>query len=329
MNRLSFLVMAGALLAPLWLAAQLPPGQYNLDDYVRQTGASITFSDSPYLAGRGLPPVEERLPKNPLVVQTWEEHGRYGGTLTWTEYTIDHDVYLRHLNAVKLLEIAPSASNHRYDYLGATIQPSILETWEQSDDATQFMFRIREGLKWSDGAPVTTDDVRYAFEDVYFNEEITPTLPRWANWGGEPVQVSIVDDYSFSLKFAKSYGLFLGQVSQQPAGRLMRPSHYMKQYHKDYTDMADILPVMKEQGYDEGEWGKFYYLVRRRRHGLGQPHPDPLPERDRGTVAASVARDRGAQPRRVHPGAQPLLLQDRPDRPAAPLHRPCPPRVRE
>ena len=258
MKRLSLIVVAGVLLAPLWLAAQLPPGQYNLDDYVRQTGASITFSDSPYLAGRGLPPVEERLPKNPLVMQTWEEHGRYGGTLTWTEYTIDHDVYLRHLNAVKLLEIAPSASNHRYDYLGATIQPSILESWEQSGDATEFTFRIREGLKWSDGAPVTTDDVRYAFDDVYFNEEITPTLPRWANWGGEPVQVSIVDDYSFSLTFAKSYGLFLGQVSQQPAGYFMRPSHYMKQYHKDYTDMEKIVPVMQEQGYDTAEWGKFY-----------------------------------------------------------------------
>ena len=159
---------------------------------------------------------------------------------------------------MKLLEIAPSASNHRYDYLGATLQPSILESWEQSDDAMQFAFRIREGLKWSDGAPVTTDDVRYAFEDVYFNEEITPNLPSWARWGGEPVQVSIVDDYSFSLTFAKSYGLFLGQVSQQPAGRFMRPSHYMKQYHKDYTDMEKILSVMKEQGYDEAEWGKFY-----------------------------------------------------------------------
>ena len=283
MKKLSLFVVAWALLAPVLLTAGgaeetvapeaggdaaadaamakeggLPPGQYNLDEYVRQTGASITFSDSPYLAGRGLPPVEERLPKNPLVMETWMEHGRYGGTLTWTEYTIDHGHYLRHLNAVKLLEIAPSASNHRYDYLGATFQPSILETWEQSDDATQFTFRIREGLKWSDGVPVTTDDVRYAFDDVYFNEEITPKLPSWARWGGEPVQVSIVDDYSFSLSFAKSYGLFLGQVSQQPAGRFMRPSHYMKQYHKDYTDMADILPVMQEQGYDAAEWGKFY-----------------------------------------------------------------------
>ena len=68
---------------------RLPIGQYNMDEYVRQTGAEIVFSESPFLAGKGLPPVEERLPENPVVMETWMEDGKYGGTLTWTEYTID------------------------------------------------------------------------------------------------------------------------------------------------------------------------------------------------------------------------------------------------
>ena len=100
---------------------RLPIGQYNMDDYVRRTGAEIVYSESPYLAGRGLPPIEERLPDNPVVMETWNEDGKYGGTLTWTEYTIDYDHYLRHLNAVQLMEIAPSASNHRYNFVGAEI----------------------------------------------------------------------------------------------------------------------------------------------------------------------------------------------------------------
>ena len=91
-------------------AERLPIGQYNMDEYVRQTGAEIVFSESPFLAGKGLPPIEERLPENPVVMETWMEDGKYGGTLTWTEYTIDYDHYLRHLNAVNLLEIAPSAA---------------------------------------------------------------------------------------------------------------------------------------------------------------------------------------------------------------------------
>lgn len=260
MKRVMILAAACALLAPAWSSAGgsaesavpeaageaapsaaattgkegLAAGQYNLDEYLRRTGADITFSDSPYLAGRGLPPVEQRLPANPLVMETWMEHGRYGGTLTWTEYTIDHDTYLRHLNAVKLLEIAPSASNHRYDYLGATIQPSIIETWEQNAAATQFTFRIREGLRWSDGAPVTTADVRYAFDDVYFNEEITPQLPRWANWGGTPVEVEIIDDYSFSLTFAKPYG--------QAISLALDRNEIRKSIFLDFGRIAQVAP---------------------------------------------------------------------------------------
>ena len=156
------------------------------------------------------------------------------------------------------MEIAPSASNHRYNFVGAEIQPSVLERWEQNDAADEFTFTIRKGLKWSDGVPVTTEDVRYAFEDNYFNEEITPTLPTWAKWGGEPVKLSIVDDYTFSLSFAKPYGLFLSELTGRAPGHFMRPAHYMKQFHTTYTDIADIEGVMKEQGYSADEWGKFY-----------------------------------------------------------------------
>ena len=307
---------------------RLPIGQYNMDEYVRQTGAEITFSESPFLAGKGLPPVEERLPENPVVMETWMEDGKYGGTLTWTEYTIDYDHYLRHLNAVNLLEIVPSASNHRYNFVGAEIQPSILERWEQNDAADEFTFTIRKGLRWSDGVPVTTEDVRYTFEDNYFNEEITPNLASWAQWGGEPVKLSIVDDYTFSVSFAKPYGLFVSEVTGWAAGRFMRPAHYMKQFHTDYTDIKEIEGIMKEQGYAAEEWGKFYKLLRRGRRRRFLSYPDPLPERHRGAIPASLARDRRTQPERVHPGAQPLLLQDRPDRQAAPLHRPRPPHLR-
>ena len=251
---------AAAATAPSSDRVRLPIGQYNMDEYVRQTGAEIAFSDSPFLAGKGLPPIEQRLPENPVVMETWMEDGKYGGTLTWTEYTIDHGHYhyLRHLNAVKLMEIAPSASNHRYNFVGAEIQPSILESWGQNDAADEFTFTIRKGLKWSDGAPVTTEDVRYTFEDNYFNEEITPNLPSWARWGGEPVNLSIVDDYTFSVSFAKPYGLFLSELTGQSAGRFMRPSHYMKQFHTEYTDIKEIESIMKEQGYSAEEWGKFY-----------------------------------------------------------------------
>ena len=42
--------------------------------------------------------------------------------------------------------------------------PAAAETWEFNTDATQITFHLREGLKWSDGAPLTADHFRYAIE---------------------------------------------------------------------------------------------------------------------------------------------------------------------
>ncbi len=69
----------------------IPAEYYNLSDYEELTGEKVTeFSEAPMLAklveqGK-LPPVEERLPRNPLVVTPYEEVGQYGGTWrrAWT-----------------------------------------------------------------------------------------------------------------------------------------------------------------------------------------------------------------------------------------------------
>ena len=82
---------------------------YNLDDFQQRTGSIISpFKEAPLLQKRvqagALPPVAERLPENPLVMVPWEDIGRYGGHLKYTEFTIGYDHYLRHLNEAQLLE---------------------------------------------------------------------------------------------------------------------------------------------------------------------------------------------------------------------------------
>ncbi|MEH2046981.1 ABC transporter substrate-binding protein [Nostoc sp.] len=57
------------------------------------------------------------------------------------------------------------------------IEPSLAEYWEISDDKLRFVFTLRQGLKWSDGQPLTADDVIFTFNDIYFNEAI-PTDAR-------------------------------------------------------------------------------------------------------------------------------------------------------
>jgi peptide/nickel transport system substrate-binding protein len=56
------------------------------------------------------------------------------------------------------------------------IQPALAESWEISEDQKRIIFTLRKGLKWSDGEPLTADDVVFTYKDIYTN----PAIPSYA-----------------------------------------------------------------------------------------------------------------------------------------------------
>ena len=56
--------------------------------------------------------------------------------------------------------------------LTGEVEPALAESWEISPDKKRIVFTLREGLKWSDGEPLTIDDVFFSYRDIYFNEKI-------------------------------------------------------------------------------------------------------------------------------------------------------------
>jgi len=54
-----------------------------------------------------------------------------------------------------------------------SVQPGLAESWTKSDDGLTYTYKLRDGAKWSDGEPITADDVVYTIERA--NEE------EWAN----------------------------------------------------------------------------------------------------------------------------------------------------
>jgi peptide/nickel transport system substrate-binding protein len=52
------------------------------------------------------------------------------------------------------------------------IEGVLAQSWEISPDKTKITFTMREGLKWSDGEPLTVDDVVFTYNDIYLNENI-------------------------------------------------------------------------------------------------------------------------------------------------------------
>ena len=61
--------------------------------------------------------------------------------------------------------------------INGKIEGALAESWEISPDKTKITFTMREGLKWSDGEPLTVDDVVFTYNDIYLNQDI-PTDTR-------------------------------------------------------------------------------------------------------------------------------------------------------
>jgi peptide/nickel transport system substrate-binding protein len=135
-------------------------------------GSGSGLKEAPMLAEQveagDLPPLEDRLPVNPLVVEPTERLGTYGGTWrTAIQGTADNPWLWRTIGYESLLRWTPSWDG---------IIPNIAESVEVSEDGREFMVRLREGMKWSDGQPFTTDDLVFAYESVHLNTELFPTL---------------------------------------------------------------------------------------------------------------------------------------------------------
>ena len=237
---------------------------FNLADFEAAYGVTLReFNEAPMLqalveAG-SLPPVAERLPANPAVQIPLEDIGRYGGNLHWVEYTIDYDHYLRHLNETNLLELRPAQGTARYKWMGGEIMPGVYEAWNRSADSRTFEFTLREGLKWSDGVAVTTEDIRFYVEDVLRNEEVTPNVPAWLKYRGQPTVFEVLDEYAVRFTFAEPNGFFLPEMVNWAWDRHLRPAHYFKAYHTGYTDIADLLPLMEQMEFTAAEdWGRWF-----------------------------------------------------------------------
>ena len=94
-------------------------------------------------------------------------------------------------------------------------------------------------MKWSDGAPLTSADLQFAYEDILLNEELTPVPPGNLRPGDELAALEVVDDYTVRLSFAVPYPPILAILALTHEPIFLYPKHYLSQFHIDYNDDAD------------------------------------------------------------------------------------------
>ena len=181
-----------------------------------------------------LPPLAQRLPKNPVVVTPQASVGQYGGTMHAGIRERADSWMIRIVNADGIV-------NWAQDWNG--VIPNVLESWEVSADTKTYTLHLREGMRWSDGEPFTADDLMFVYEDVFSHPQLSG-FPEYLVTGEGPAEIRKIDTHTVAVVFKSPNGMFLPlscPVDEINGGHalLKYPAHFMKKYHAKYNPNAD------------------------------------------------------------------------------------------
>ena len=212
------------------------------------------LGESPDLAAQvsagTLPPVWERIPAQPMIIPTLQDGiGEYGGVV--------RRFYLGPADGCNFFRLS-RASLARFSQDGFSFIPSIARGWEVTDDGKEWTFLLREGMKWSDGAPFTADNFVWQYENVINNKDLNPVAPVFMRIGDDVGEIQKVDDTTVKFVFPQPNFLFLEIVAQADEACYgnnswknvpWAPSHYMQEFHIDFN--ADANALAEEEGFPD------------------------------------------------------------------------------
>ena len=203
-------------------------------------GAAQGFEQAPMLAAEveagKLPPLDQRLPQPPRVVET-ESLGTYGGDLR---------IAMARSRDTRLMTVYGYARLVGYDQ-SYNLVADILESFHSEDDKV-FTLTLRAGHKWSDGHPFTTEDFRYWWDDVANNIDLAPLgPPALLKVDGEVAKVEILDARTIRYSWTKPNPFFLPALAGPRPPFPFRPAHFLKQFHEKYAEPEALAAFIKKR----------------------------------------------------------------------------------
>ncbi len=187
-----------------------------------------------------LPPLAERLPKEPLVYKTAnmpDGPGVYGDVMRhviggrpegWNFWA--GQSYGWGGIDIGLVECL-TRTGPLFTVNSTDLQPlpNLAKSWDWSEDGKTLTVHLIEGAKWSDGDPFDVEDIDFYWNDVIMDENVTPLM------GASPATYNDatfakVDDYTFTLTFTEAfpeqvlYAMAYGNFCPGPS-HLLKPKH--------------------------------------------------------------------------------------------------------
>lgn len=223
---------AALALAAALLAAILPAG-----------AAEILMKETPSLAAavqRGaLPPVAQRAPKTPLVVDLdgrGRTLGKHGGDLRTLSASVRDLRYVTVNSYTRLVG---------YDEK-LVLRPDLLASFEV-EEGRIFTFTLREGHRWSDGEPFTTEDLRYYWEEIANNKNLMPSGPPEVFFvDGKLPTFEVLDATRVRYSWEKPNPRFLPFLAQPGKVFIYAPAHYLKQFHAKFRGEPELRKMVSD-----------------------------------------------------------------------------------
>jgi peptide/nickel transport system substrate-binding protein len=234
---------------PMGVAKGAFPQQFELAEFQTLADCTLEMAENPQIGAmngkvRGnpdMPALADRLPSEPLVVAPYDMIGTYGGTFramsTATEAGTSDFMSVRHVNLV------------RYADDLTTVVPNIAKSWSWNEDFTQLTFVLREGHKWSDGAPFTAEDVEFWYENLALDPNVIESPKDYVLAGGEAMTVDVIDPLTVRFNMPAAKPGFLDHFASHYA-QGFQPKHFLGQYHPDINPDADTLA--QSLGFENG-----------------------------------------------------------------------------
>lgn len=152
--------------------------------------------------------------------------GKYGGTLTTAMIsdpkTFNYVLSTEQSSSTPLSFVFEGMAE--INGITGKVQPALAEKWELSSDNLTYTFTLRKGLQWSDGHPLTADDVDFTFNQLVFNPDIPTDWRDIIMVDGKLPTVKKLDELRIQVSTPKPFAPFLRTFAVLP----IMPKHALE-----------------------------------------------------------------------------------------------------
>ena len=208
-----------------------------------------------------LPPLDQRIPSEPMIEEVAEEIGQYGGDLNYAWKGAGDKWRLGNISVECLFRFTPD---------GTGLIPNVAKGFDVNSDATEYIIYLRDGMKWSDGEDFNADDVIFYWEHMLipgtFGKKLYNCYYSVDPATGDKVRAEVekIDQYSVKVTHAYPFPLFLERVTIDNKW-FFAPEHYYRTILPEFIGEDKALEIANEKGFNDvkamGKWTGYYYWI--------------------------------------------------------------------